>query len=115
MQHPALRQQDALFRRVFDLPGLAPVQAAREQMRFGFLAVYVVTLRPQVFILPRAEPDQNLVAPRPDAVIGGPPAKATGPIVDFDVLDSPVSLLDKPSHFARRMNSRLPKRCLNCD
>jgi hypothetical protein len=46
---------------------------------FRLLPVNVVSLRPEVFVIANAEPDEDFVAPRPDSVIRGPTAEAATP------------------------------------
>ncbi len=56
---------------VFDRPGLAAIQASRQQVKFGFLGIKMM-LQPSFFVVSLAEPDQDLIAPGPDSVVGGP-------------------------------------------
>ena len=70
--------------RLLDRPGRAAVAAARQQKLLGFLFVDVMEWSPVLVIAP-AEADQDLVAPRPHAMIGRPPREPALLSVDDDV------------------------------
>ena len=70
---------------VFDSPGFAAIEAAREQVFLGSLAVNVMALRAEVFVIAAAEADQDFVAPRPKPVVGRPTAEAPWLSIDLHV------------------------------
>ncbi len=70
-------------------PGDAAVQAARLHADEGPRAVPRVEAAAHV-VVAEGEADDDLVAPRPDAVVGGPARVAAGLAVDDDVLHTPT-------------------------
>ena len=74
------------IRGTLDGPRHAAIEAARQQV-LG--RPRVVDRVPGLAVLEVSglETDENLVAPRPDAMIGGPAAVPAGDLVDIDVLD----------------------------
>jgi hypothetical protein len=70
---PALRRRQQIARR-FDAPCLAAIQAAGQPWLFGLAGILLMPVR-WPFLEPGcAESNQDFIAPRPDAVIGGPSA-----------------------------------------
>ena len=69
---------------LLDRPGGAAVAAASQQELLGFLFVDMMEWS-SVFVEPAAEADQDLVAPRPHAVVGRPARESARFPVDDDV------------------------------
>ena len=76
MERLARGHQHAVGSGIFDGPGRATIETAREQVLLGALAVNVMTLGAQVLVIAATEADQDFVAPRPKPVVGRPAAEA---------------------------------------
>src|SRR5256885_1605139 len=75
VQGRASGNEGALIGGIFDGPGFATVETACEQIFLRSFAINIVAFA-EVLVITAAEAHQNLVAPRPEAVIGRPAAKA---------------------------------------
>jgi len=81
----ALLRREQRARR-FDGPGRSPVEAARQPGLLGLGVVVLVPVRGHMFEIGGAEAHQDFIAPRPDAMIGGPASIAASLAIDEHIL-----------------------------
>ena len=71
---------------LLDRPGGSAILAAGQQEILGPVRIDVI-IRAVVLVVSPAEADQDLVAPRPDAVVGRPARKPAWLRIDLDPLE----------------------------
>src|SRR3989442_10116013 len=77
--------QDSLHRRILNRPGLAPIQAASQQMFFRFLAVDGVAVWAQILVITGAKTNQELVTPPPNALVCWKTRESATFVIDEDM------------------------------
>ena len=82
---PCPRDQRPFLGGILDGPGLPAIAAAGQQVLLRLVVVDGVSFGTVVLVIAGAEADQDLVAPRPDAVIGRPAAEPARLGVDLHV------------------------------
>jgi hypothetical protein len=87
MQGLAHGDEGSLRGRVLNLPGQPAITAASQQVFLGLVPIDGMEIGAEVFVRPGAETHEDLIAPRPDAVVGGPAAKTAWFVIDHHMLD----------------------------
>jgi hypothetical protein len=67
----------------------------------GPFAIDVMPFGTEILVIPDAEPDEDLVPPVPDAMIGGPSAESPRLLEDFDSLHNHFGIVCRRSAQAR--------------
>jgi hypothetical protein len=87
VQGLARGDEGSLHGRVLDLPGQPAVAAPRQQVFLGLVPINGMEIGAEVFVRPGAETHEDLIPPRPDAVVGGPAAKTAWFVIDHHMLE----------------------------
>jgi hypothetical protein len=82
MPHSLGPHKHALALRILERPRRSPVKTSGQDMTFGLAVIDRVKPWAAILVIADAKPNEDLVAPDPDPMVGGPAAEATGLKID---------------------------------